>query len=156
MFTHHISDVRCQGSGVTYHVSCVILKKLSGQSGGASRWRVCYKRGMPSLDILIYSLIYSNPLWNYPGEFVTPKPQELWTFCLSCVTSHVSHVMRHVSHVRCHMSLSFLNEKYGDFIFFFQYELTELIGEGCHLPITILIWNREVFMKRYIYCCISI
>ena len=42
---HYVSHVTCHVSPVTCHVS---FKKI-GQSGGASRWRVCYQRGLPRL-----------------------------------------------------------------------------------------------------------
>ena len=49
----HVSHVTCHVSCVTCHMSHVIffffyVKKI-GQSGGASRWRVCYQRGLPRL-----------------------------------------------------------------------------------------------------------
>ena len=68
MFTpHHVSRVTCHVSHVMYHLSPVTcrmsrvrchpfyfftLKKI--KIGGASRWRVCYQRGLPCLvsDIL--------------------------------------------------------------------------------------------------------
>ena len=68
---HHVSHVRCQVSRVTCqvsHVRChlsgvmchffssffLLLFFLSffGQSGGASRWRVCYQQGLPRLVFL--------------------------------------------------------------------------------------------------------
>ena len=46
----------CHVSRVTCHVSRVMCQKINklpsekiGQSGGASRWRVCYQRGLPRL-----------------------------------------------------------------------------------------------------------
>ena len=68
----HVSRVTCHVSPVTCHVSPVtsrekkitlflLLKKnyiyLSekiGQNGGASRWRVCFHRGLPRL---VYKLV---------------------------------------------------------------------------------------------------
>ena len=60
--TCHVSHVTCHMSRVTCHVSHVkntffynFFKKKNyttkniGQSGGASRWRVCYQRGLPRL-----------------------------------------------------------------------------------------------------------
>ena len=44
----HLSHVRCQVPGVTCHVS-VFFVFFWGKSGGASRWRVCYQRGLPRL-----------------------------------------------------------------------------------------------------------
>ena len=58
----HVSCVTCHGSRVTGQVSPVtsqffyivfILKKI-GPSGGASRWRVCYQRGLPRLVIVLW------------------------------------------------------------------------------------------------------
>ena len=52
--TCHVSHVTCHVSCVTchlYHVTChffSITKKI-GQCGGASRWKVCYQRGLPRL-----------------------------------------------------------------------------------------------------------
>ena len=43
-----VSPVTCQVSPVTCQVLYVTLKE-NGQSGETSRWRVCYKRGLPSL-----------------------------------------------------------------------------------------------------------
>ena len=56
----HLSLVTCHVSYVTCHLSCVIChmshviiflyhEKIIGQSGGASRWRVCYQRGLHCL-----------------------------------------------------------------------------------------------------------
>ena len=53
--TFHMSHVRCQVSGVTSQVSHVSF--FSGQSVGASRWRVCYQRGLPRL---VFSLTASK------------------------------------------------------------------------------------------------
>ena len=67
--TCHMSRVTCHVSPVTCHLSPVTCKKIIfqhfnslflifkfflrkqkiGQSGGASRWRVCYQRGLPRL-----------------------------------------------------------------------------------------------------------
>ena len=43
-----VSGVRCQVLGVTCQVSRVTFF-VCLQSGGASRWRVCYHRGLPLL-----------------------------------------------------------------------------------------------------------
>ena len=52
----HVSRVTCHPSPVTcqkYYLNILIKKKKHskniGQSGGASRWRVCYQRGLPRL-----------------------------------------------------------------------------------------------------------
>ena len=48
-----VSGVICQVSGARCQVSGVIffyfINFFFGQSGGASRWRVCYQRGLPRL-----------------------------------------------------------------------------------------------------------
>ena len=63
---YYVSCVKCQVPGVTCHLSPVtshmffFIKKTKkqhyiypsekiGQSGGASRWRLCYQRGLPCL-----------------------------------------------------------------------------------------------------------
>ena len=45
--TCHMSRVMCHVSRVTCHMSRVTKK--NGKSGGASRLRVCYQRGLPRL-----------------------------------------------------------------------------------------------------------
>ena len=49
----HVSHVTCHVSPVTCHIFNPTTKfyttKKVGQSGGASRWRVCYQRGLPRL-----------------------------------------------------------------------------------------------------------
>ena len=60
---HHISCVTCHMSHVMCHMSCVTCQVSSvtifflfWQSAGASRWRVCYQRGLPRLvSMLIQS-----------------------------------------------------------------------------------------------------
>ena len=69
----HVSRVMCHVSRVTCHVSRVnchmsfffffIVKKI-WQSGGASRWRVCYQRGLPRLV----------SLWNHPFYCAVSRP----------------------------------------------------------------------------------
>ena len=52
----HVSCVTCHLSHVTCHLSHVkiffFLSKKIQQSGGASRWRVCYQQGLPRLVYL--------------------------------------------------------------------------------------------------------
>ena len=68
MFTlHHVSHVKCQvsGVGVRCHVSdvrCHFFLSFFGQSGGTSRWRVCYQRGLPRLVFTqtVYTTIYQS------------------------------------------------------------------------------------------------
>ena len=57
----HMSRVMCHMSRVTCHMSHVTCpkekkkrEKKFGQSGGASRWRVCYQRGLPRLVFLTF------------------------------------------------------------------------------------------------------
>ena len=65
--TCHVSHVTCHVSPVTCHMSTkknwtfflfiylyffFLCKKKIGKSGGASRWRVCYQRGLPRLVFL--------------------------------------------------------------------------------------------------------
>ena len=48
----HVSHVRCQVSGGRCHLSggvYFLVLFLILQSGGASRWRVCYQCGLPRL-----------------------------------------------------------------------------------------------------------
>ena len=71
--TCHVSRVTCHLSHVTCHMSKIFLKickllfffffdgKKIGQSGGASRWRVCYKRGLPRL--VLETKWDSTPYW---------------------------------------------------------------------------------------------
>ena len=71
--TCHVTRVICHISPVTCHVSYVTCnflynEKKSGQSGGASRWRVCYQRGLPYLVGL-----YTESGEPYPSEGST-KP----------------------------------------------------------------------------------
>ena len=63
--TCHVSRVTCHMSSVTCHMSkknyilifFFFSRTQIGQSGGASRWRVCYQRGLPCL-VLAYLLIF--------------------------------------------------------------------------------------------------
>ena len=51
----HVSCVRCQVSHVMCHAWHFFFFFFR-QSGGASRWRVCYQRGLPRL-VLQYTLV---------------------------------------------------------------------------------------------------
>ena len=53
----YVSCVRCHVSGVTCHLSFFSSSSF-GQSGWASRWRVCYQRGLPRLWLGCYSVVY--------------------------------------------------------------------------------------------------
>ena len=46
----HVSGVTCQVSGV----SCNFIIFFFGKSGGASRRRVCYQRGLPRLVLILF------------------------------------------------------------------------------------------------------
>ena len=74
--TCHVSPVTCHLSPVTCHLSHVeiffkffltkknIQKKCPkkiGQSGGASRWRVCYQQGLPCLVLKYVIEIFFLP-----------------------------------------------------------------------------------------------
>ena len=53
----HVSYVRCHVSGVTCQVSCVtFFYFFVWQSGEASRWRVCYQRGLPRLVYITFGI----------------------------------------------------------------------------------------------------
>ena len=62
----HVSPVMCHMSPVTCHFFCI--RKISftkiGQSGGASRWRVCYQRGLPRLVLLDMSQWGNRVAWR--------------------------------------------------------------------------------------------
>ena len=115
MFTPpNMSHVMCQVSPVTCHLSPVTChlshvkktlfhikkkKKYSvtkvGQSGGASRWRVCYQRGLPRLvfdktelfprpDTLCYTVELAH--CNVPYFYIyhcLPPPARLCALCSS-------------------------------------------------------------------------
>ena len=55
--TYHMSYVMCHMSHVVCHMS---QQQQNGQSGGASRSRVCYQQGLPRLVLLeIFICVYS-------------------------------------------------------------------------------------------------
>ena len=59
---YRVSRVTCQVSGVTCHLSHFFLPlNKMGPSGGASRWRVCYQRGLPRLVFTCLPVVY---LWR--------------------------------------------------------------------------------------------
>ena len=64
--TCHMSHVTCQVSPVTCHLSCVTCHISHGQSGEASRWSVCYQRGLPP----IVSLLNPQLLSGFSGRFI--------------------------------------------------------------------------------------
>ena len=72
----HVSCVTCHMSRATCHMSqsCIAYKK-NGQSGGASRSRVCYQRGLPRLVYILLllrvywdKLLYIGLLGDYHGK----------------------------------------------------------------------------------------
>ena len=105
----HVSPVNFHV--VTCHVSHVIKKKISfkkiGQGYGASRWRVCYRRGLLRLVYSISDWIILFLLcWNIFRTPSLPNRKSLgsWNFerwvsfpNLSCITCHMSQVTCHVS-----------------------------------------------------------
>ena len=90
----HMSHVKCLVSRVTCHVSHVFFSsKEIGQCGGASRWRVCYQRGLSRLvyrkialnhlQVDIWILVhYSTPLLETGWHCLCPgrvrKPPKRW------------------------------------------------------------------------------
>ena len=42
--------------------------KNMGQSGGASRWRVCYQRGLPRLVFMSYEIVLVDHMMLIPTE----------------------------------------------------------------------------------------
>ena len=70
-----MSGVRCQVS----HVSCIFLffSFFLGQSGGASRWWVCYQRGLPRLVLMTTTCSLPRQVsfdvgWSPPLHHYTP------------------------------------------------------------------------------------
>ena len=113
-YPHHVSHVTCHMSRVTCHVSRVTCQVshvrcqmffFFGQNGRASRWRVCYQRGLPRLvNWLIHS--FSNP---FPPDLqitfpANPKELGSWNFDRMFTLYQVSHVRCQVSRVRCQLS----------------------------------------------------
>ena len=50
----HVSCVMCHLSPVIFHCFCFCILKKSWKSRRASRWRVCYQRGLPHLFFLSF------------------------------------------------------------------------------------------------------
>ena len=67
----HISHVKCHVSDVTCHSFFLLL--FFGQSGGASRWRVCYQRGLPSQ-------FFSPKVDKKNHSYVPPTQKECYPF----------------------------------------------------------------------------
>ena len=57
----HMSPVMCPMSHVKKN-SCFFIPNKIGQSGGAGRWRVCYRRGLPRL--VSVALQIQNMFWG--------------------------------------------------------------------------------------------
>ena len=80
----HVSHVTCHLSRVTCRMSFfflfsssffLILKKI-GQGGGASRWRVCYQRGLPRLVLDVNTNLgcpKKNTIYLYRGKLEQAK-----------------------------------------------------------------------------------
>ena len=103
--TCHMSPVTCHKSPVACHMSeknfffhFFILKKIYicpseqiGQSGGSSRWRVCYQWGLPYLVLTLTWKIFNN-------QFVTLRHPETFSenlkmYCKIVSYSNVSDFM---------------------------------------------------------------
>ena len=72
---HHVSHVTCdvshfacQISHVTCQVSTVRSHMYFFLNDGASRWRVCYQRGLPSLD---FNKVQLGTQWNLVNKMNT-------------------------------------------------------------------------------------
>ena len=64
--TCQVSRVRCHVSHVTCHINFNLLFiYFFGQSGEASRWRVCYQRGLPRLFILSFTHLNEIIIYIY-------------------------------------------------------------------------------------------
>ena len=67
----YVSFVMCHVSRVTCHLSHVnlflllLFKQLNLLIGGASRWRVCYQRGLPSLVFGLKVILNPKKHFNY-------------------------------------------------------------------------------------------
>ena len=85
--TCHVSRVTCHMSHVTCQVSQKKKKKKMEKSGGASRLRVCYQRGLPRL-------VLTRPRHKSP----VTRPCRMYKRCDQ--TCHISHVTGpcHTSH----------------------------------------------------------
>ena len=79
--TCHVSRVTCHMSHVTCHKKNIyIYIKKNGKSGGASRLRVCYQRGLPRLVLCMsayMSLEYIYAEKNIVGFFLKGKNRAL-------------------------------------------------------------------------------
>ena len=72
----HVSGVRCQVSDAMCQVSGVMFFCVFfGQSGWASRWRVCYQRGLPRLVLLEQLAINLDEKRLWRG---LPRTEDLW------------------------------------------------------------------------------
>ena len=78
----HVSRVTCHMSPVTCHLSHVTCHKKIGQSGEASRWRVCYQRGLPRLVFMMID-------YNGDTEYAIIETVLLRTFCKLGLAFHI-------------------------------------------------------------------
>ena len=62
----------------------LILQKKIGQSGGASRWRVCYQRGLHRLVFINKSLIIHDPNCSQKYTIILYKIAVQFTKCAPC------------------------------------------------------------------------
>ena len=106
----HMSGVTCQVSRVRCHMSYIYIFFL--QSDWASRWRVCYQRGLPRL-------VFNRP-WILRECSPPNKCHMSGVRChMSGVRCHVSHVTCHMSHVTCHLSRVTCHMSHVKKIFFY-------------------------------------
>ena len=81
--TFHMSPVRCHPSPVMCQVSQVFFCSLFfGQGCEASRWRVCYQRGLPRLVSSVGALLLSDCL-HRPRNF---NVEMFDIFYVGCIT----------------------------------------------------------------------
>ena len=97
----HMSNVRCQVSGVKKNSSSFFF---SGQSGAASRWRVCYQRGLPRLVLhLIKTCTKYSKSGSSQGNLMLMFNFEFIFFCLlveaifllQFLSKHILNCFRH-------------------------------------------------------------
>ena len=146
-----VSGVRCQVSGVICHMSCVTF--FVGQSGGASRWRVCSQRGLPRLDSHIsISLSCSNKKeTDYYG----------WQILRYKVSENRTKEIYYLSNKKFHPCWYFVvfmlhwHYKYGIQIGNFNKNLTylqrPLAGETKAVIMLTLLWHNTVPRCRLLF-----
>ena len=62
----HMSRVRCHLSGVMFQVDFF----LNLQSGGASRWRICYQWGLLRLVYSVSTYGFRGKFWKYTKIYI--------------------------------------------------------------------------------------